>query len=146
MRYLRGTLNHELVYQGELKPLTGFCDSDWAGDHTTRRSTAGYIFNIGSGAISWASKRQGVVALSSCEAEYMSQTQAKKEAIWLKLLLNELLKNENEIKTTIIFGDNQGAIALTKNPQFHARTKHIGGPTPFRSGKDSRWMSRYPLY
>ncbi|KAI0997805.1 hypothetical protein K3495_g10381 [Podosphaera aphanis] len=56
----------------------------------------------------------------------MSQTQATKEAIWLKLLLNELLKDENEIKTTIIFGDNQGAIALIKNPQFHARTKHIG--------------------
>ena len=56
----------------------------------------------------------------------MGQTQATKEALWLKLLLDELLPDDTDIKTTIIFGDNQGAIALAKNPQFHARTKHIG--------------------
>ena len=79
------------------------------------------IFNLGSGAISWASKRQAVVALSSCEAEYMGQTQATKEALWLKLLLDKLLPDDTDIKTTFIFGDNQA-----NNPQFHARTKHIG--------------------
>ena len=82
------------------------------------------MFNIGSGAISWSSKRQTVVALSSCEAEYMGETQATKEAIWLRSLLKELLGKE-EPAATIIYGDNQGAIALAKNPQFHARTKHI---------------------
>ncbi|KAJ5202904.1 hypothetical protein N7449_004983 [Penicillium cf. viridicatum] len=56
-------------------------DADWAGCHQTRRSTAGYLFNIGSGAISWQSKRQNIVALSTCEAEFMDQTQATKEAI-----------------------------------------------------------------
>jgi hypothetical protein len=82
------------------------------------------LFNIGSGAISWQSKRQTVVALSTCEAEFMGQTQATKEAIWLRRLLDEL--NIDQGKTaTIICGDNQGAIALSANPQYHSRTKHM---------------------
>jgi hypothetical protein len=84
--------------------------------------------NLGTGAISWSSKRQRTVALSSCEAEYMGQTATAKEAAWLRGLLQELLKEYREVpelKTTVIFGDNQGAIAISKNPQFHTRTKHI---------------------
>ena len=124
-RYLRGTVHYELVYKGSLQALTGYTDSDWAGD-STRRSTSGYLFNVDSGAISWSSKRQAIVALSTCEAEYIGQTLAIKEAIWLKTLLNQLLRpRDSDPKTTIIFGDNQGAIALAKNAQFHARTKHI---------------------
>lgn len=66
------------------------------------------------------------MALSTCKAEYIDQTQATKEAIWLKNLLNQLLRPDNSNpKATVIFGDNQGAIALAKNAQFHARTKHI---------------------
>ncbi|EGU73768.1 hypothetical protein FOXB_15720 [Fusarium oxysporum f. sp. conglutinans Fo5176] len=127
-RYLKGSQNLELVYQGGLQPLLGYTDSDWAGDLETRRSTSGYVFNLGTGAISWSSKRQRTVALSSCEAEYMGQTAAAKEAVWLRGLLQELLKEYKEVpelKTTVIFGDNQGAIAMSKNPQFHTRTKHI---------------------
>ena len=128
MRYLKATIDLCLVYEGEIEPLTGFTDSDWAGDRETRRSTSGYVFNLGSGAISWSSKRQSSTALSSCEAEYIGQTQATKEAIWLRRLLTELqVANEEEHApaATIIYGDNQGAIALARNPQFHARTKHI---------------------
>jgi transposase InsO family protein len=128
MRYLKATIDLCLVYEGEIEPLTGFTDSDWAGDRETRRSTSGYVFNLGSGAISWSSKRQSSTALSSCEAEYIGQTQATKEAIWLRRLLKELQIAEEEGQApaaTIIYGDNQGAIALAKNPQFHARTKHI---------------------
>ena len=128
MRYLRGTCDFKLEFRGDLRPLTGYTDSDWAGDTETRRSTAGYIFNVGSGAISWAAKRQQSVALSTCEAEYMGQTQATKEAIWLRTLLKELLGGLNttdQIAATIIYGDNQGAIAMAKNPQYHSRTKHI---------------------
>ncbi|KAG7003598.1 Retrovirus-related Pol polyprotein from transposon TNT [Fusarium oxysporum f. sp. conglutinans] len=127
-RYLKGSQNLELVYQGELQPLLGYTDSDWAGDLETRRSTSGYVFNLGTGAISWSSKRQRTVALASCEAEYMGQTAAAKEAVWLRGLLQELLKEYKEVpelKTTVIFGDSQGAIAMSKNPQFHTRTKHI---------------------
>lgn len=126
-RYLKGTKHLQLTYRGNLQPLSGYTDSDWAGDHDTRRSTSGYLFNIGSGAISWSSKRQPTVALSTCEAEYTGQTQAGKEAIWLRGLLDQLYgeKGQSEPQAVIIYGDNQGAIALAKNPQYHARTKHI---------------------
>lgn len=126
LRYLRGTSHLKLVYRGDLQPLKGYTDSDWAGDQDTRRSTSGYVFNVGSGAVSWSSKRQPTVALSTCEAEYGGQTQAAKEAIWLKGFMDQLeLGNISSPQAVIIFGDNQGAIALAKNPQFHARTKHI---------------------
>lgn len=122
-RYLKGTIDFELAYKGDLQKLRGYSDADWAGDLDTRRSTSGYVFNVGSGAISWLSKRQATVALSSCEAEYQAETQATKEAIWLQGLLQHLTGEQPQ--ATIIYCDNQGAIALAKNPQFHARTKHI---------------------
>jgi hypothetical protein len=113
-----------LTYRGSLQDLIGYTDSDWAGDHATRKSTSGYVYNLGSGAISWSSKRQATVALSTCEAEYIGQTQAAKEAVWLKGLLNEI-RPEGGLQTVIIYGDNQGAIALAKNPLHHGRAKHI---------------------
>lgn len=123
-RYLRSTIHYELTFSGYLTPLHGYTDSDWAGDTDTRRSTSGYTFNLGSGAIIWSSKRQLTVALSTCEAELMGQTQACKEAVWLRRLLEQL--GERQAQATVIFGDNVGAIALAKNPQAHyARTKHI---------------------
>ena len=125
-RYLRKTVDYVLVFNGPLAALSGYSDSDWAGDHDTRKSTSGYVFNVGSAVISWSSKLQSTVALSSCEAEYIGQTNATKEAIWLRRLLNEIQPEAaNEAQATIIYCDNQGAIALAKNPQFHARTKHI---------------------
>jgi hypothetical protein len=124
LRYLKGTKSLSLAYKGQLQMLRGFTDADWAGCHQTRRSTAGYLFNIRSGAISWQSKRQNIVALSTCEAEFMGQTQATKEAIWLRRLLHELNMGQGKC-ATIICGDNQGAIALASNPQYHSRTKHM---------------------
>lgn len=78
-RYIRGTLSLQLTYRGKLSNLEGYTDADCAGDYDTRRSTSGYIFNVGNGAISWSSKRQPTVALSSCKAEYMGQTQPQKK-------------------------------------------------------------------
>ena len=71
-RYLKGILNYELIFRGSTSPLVGYTNIDWAGDKGTRRSTSGYTFNIGSGAISWSSKRQATVALLTCEAEYVA--------------------------------------------------------------------------
>jgi hypothetical protein len=79
--YFCRTLDLQLTFQGDLTDLSGYSDSDWGGDPGTFRSTAGFIFNISSSAISWSSKRQPTVALSTCEAEYQAQTQASKEAI-----------------------------------------------------------------
>lgn len=124
MRYLKGTSQIELTFRGILKPLVGNTDADWAGDLQTRRYTSGFLFNIGSRAISWSSKQQPMVSLSTYKAKYIAKTQATKEAIWLRSLLSQLLLNREEPSATIIFGDNKGA-ALAKNLQFHVRTKHI---------------------
>ena len=135
-RYFRHSLDFRLTFTGAFQSLKGYTDADWAGDHDTRRFTSGYVFNLGSAVISWFSKRQLTVALSTCEAEYMSQTQAAKEAIWLLRLLEELHPGvANEVPAldapvyclvaTIIYCDNQGAQALIRNPISHARSKHI---------------------
>ena len=124
-QYLNGTKHWQLVFRGDLRPLAGYTDADWAGDQDTRRSTSGYVFDVGSAAISWSSKRQPTVALSSCEAKYIGQTQATKEAVWLRGLLDQLNPSAKCSQAVIIYCDNQGAMALAKNPQFHARTKHI---------------------
>lgn len=120
-----------LTFEGPVQALTGYTDSDWAGNRDTRRSTSGFVFTLGSGPISWQSKRQPTVALSTCEAKYTGQTQAAKEAIWLRGLLTQLTGTDQFIRSVIIYGDNQGAIALAKNPQFHARSKHIDIQTHF---------------
>lgn len=124
--YLKGTIHLQLVYEGELVPLQGWTDSDWAGCEDSRRSTSGFVFNLGSGAVSWSSKRQSTVSLSTCEAEYKGQTIAAKEALWLRQLLRQLIPQDpSHIYATIIYADNQGAIALAKDQRFHARTKHM---------------------
>jgi transposase InsO family protein len=127
-RYLRGTAGYVLQLgggglTGDGIHLCGYCDADWAGDGDTRRSTTGYAFSIGTGAVSWNSKRQATVALSSTEAEYMAASAAAREAIWLRTLLEELKYPQQ--RATIVHCDNQGAIALTHNPVHHQRTKHI---------------------
>jgi hypothetical protein len=94
----------------------------------SRRSTQGYTYDIGSGTLSWASKLQATTSLSTCEAEYKALAFATKEAVWLARLLNEItnsLELERPPTATIIYGDNQGSIALAKNPVFHARTKYV---------------------
>ena len=125
IRYLKGTLNYGITY-GSDSTLTGYTDADWAADAETRRSLGAYVFLLYGGAVSWTSKRQQSIALSSCEAEYMAQTQASKEAIWLTRLLSELDVGFGlPTKPVVIKADNQGAIALTEDPRFHSRTKHI---------------------
>jgi transposase InsO family protein len=128
LRYLATTSNYCLTYSGnhnnnDEPKLLGYCDSDWANDYEDRRSTTGYVFMTAGGAISWKSKRQPTVALSSTEAEYMAASEATREAINWRMLLNEL--GFDITKPTIILSDNQGSIALTKNPEHHARSKHI---------------------
>ena len=84
-RYLKGTLDHVLQYGGSSSTLqvVGYCDVDYAGDIDTQCSTTGYTFLLAGGAISWNSKKQPIVALSTTEAQYMVATHATKEAVWL---------------------------------------------------------------
>jgi len=124
-RYLQGTKGHSLEYRANGKPLVGFCDADWAGDVDDRRSTTGYTFILAGGAVSWSSKKQQTVALSTTEAEYMSLTQATKEGIWIQRFLEEIGFGSAAPHPTTIYDDNQGCIALSRNSVYHARTKHI---------------------
>ncbi|KAF1332324.1 Integrase catalytic core protein, partial [Globisporangium splendens] len=125
LRYLQATPTHGIRFSGSGDgKLIGYSDADWAGDIETRRSTSGYVFVLNDGCISWRSKKQRTVALSSTEAEYMALSEATQEAVWLKAFMRELGEDAGDGALTV-FEDNQGAIALAKNPEFHKRTKHI---------------------
>jgi hypothetical protein len=117
-------MHHGLRYvgDGELM-LHGFVDSDWAGDAGGRKSTSGFCFSLGSGMISWFSRKQATVALSSIEAEYMAASSASCEAIWLHKLIAEL--TNQMLEPTVVYCDNQSCIRLSENPVFHDHSKHI---------------------
>jgi len=112
-----------LSFQPKNHDLVGYSDADWAGDIDSRRSTTGYLFTIGGVPVSWKSKRQATVALSTAEAEYMALSAATQEVVWLRKFLKNFEIEQSE--ATVIFEDNQGCIALAKNPVAHERTKHI---------------------
>nr|CAE04466.3 OSJNBa0029L02.7 [Oryza sativa Japonica Group] len=103
--------------------LIGFSDSDMAGDLDDRKSTTGVLYMLGKSLISWQSQKQKVVALSSCEAEYIAATTAACQGIWLTRLLAELIGEEPS--QTVMKVDNKSAINLCKNPVLHERSKHI---------------------
>ena len=125
LRYLQGTANLSLLFEADPESgvsVVGYADADWAGDHDTRRSQSGYTYAVGGGTISWASKKQKTVALSSCEAEYISASLAAQEAIWLRRLVSEL---GYEQPCVTIYEDNTSAIDVSRNPKFHSRMKHV---------------------
>ena len=124
IRYLKATMDLKLRFlKNDKKGIYGYCDADWATDADERKSCSGYIFKYGSAAISWCSKKQTIVALSSTEAEYISLSSITKEAVWLKQLADEL--NINNKRAIIINCDNQSAIKLAENCGYRPRTKHI---------------------
>jgi hypothetical protein len=124
LRYIAGSVDYGLDYvRGDGVSLVGYTDSDWAGCAIDRKSTSGCCFGLGSGLVSWYSRKQKSVALSSAEAEYMAASQASCEAIWLRKLLVGLFGQE--LPPTVIHCDNQSCIKLSENPVFHDRSKHI---------------------
>jgi hypothetical protein len=128
LRYVAGTVHWGLHYHPGGKKtmpprLLGYSDSDLAGDVNDRKSTSGLIFFLAGGPIAWQSAKQRVVALSSCEAEYIAAAGAACEGVWLALLLAEL--TGGAIVAPKLRVDNKSAIALMKNPVHHGRSKHI---------------------
>jgi hypothetical protein len=122
LNYLVATKDLKLRLGGDMV-LSGYSDSDWAEDRDDRRSTSAYTYRVGDGAISWKSRKQATVSLSSTEAEYKALSDSCKEGLWLQHLLTELrLRPDVAIPLHV---DNEGAEALAKNPEHHARTKHI---------------------
>jgi hypothetical protein len=125
IRYVAGTIDYGCCYKrgsAEAK-LLGFSDADMGGDVDTRKSTTGVLFFFGPCAITWQSQKQKVVALSSCEAEYIAGTTAACQGTWLAQLLAEL--RSEQPRTFTLKMDSQSAIALSKNPVHHERSKHI---------------------
>ena len=126
LRYLKGTLGYELCYRkcGENLKLIGYSDADWASSTNDRRSISGYCFSLTETGplISWRSKKQRTVALSSCEAEYIALAATVQEALYLIQLLDQIAYICRPVQ---IYEDNQGTIALSKDPVKRQRSKHI---------------------
>ena len=123
-RYLKATKHVGLCYEKTATGgLSGYSDADWAGDRDDRRSTSGHVFLMAKGAVSWCSKKQSVVALSTSEAEYVALSQATQELVWLRRLLAGI--GQPIEGPTTLYEDNQGTIAIARNPISHSRTKHI---------------------
>jgi hypothetical protein len=126
-RYLKGTKTLGILFHFATDPefpgLVAHCDSDWAGDGGTRKSTSGYVVKYNGAAVSWSSVLQSVVAQSSCEAEYIAASECAREISYLRELTSFV--NNPQPGPTKMYGDNQGALSLIENPTAHKRTKHI---------------------
>lgn len=127
-RYLKYRIEKRYVlrYDGDEDdyPVLGYSDSDWAGDRKTRRSTTGYVYKMAGAAVSWKTRKQQTVAMSTNESEYMALGDATKEALWLRSLLTEMsvIRRGYPIRINC---DNEGCIHLAENPLLSDRSKHI---------------------
>ncbi|KAG2852515.1 Retrovirus-related Pol polyprotein from transposon TNT 1-94 [Phytophthora cactorum] len=126
-RYLQGTKTHGICFKsGDNIDFRGYSDADWAGDLADRKSTSGYTFMLMGAPVSWGSKKQSSVSLSTSEAEYIALSLAIQEVKWIHRLLCEILAATNETGPELkIREDNQSCIKMTKNPVNHGRAKHI---------------------
>lgn len=125
LRYLKGTSHYGIKYQRNKENLTAYTDSDWAGDIDDRRSCTGNVVSLAGGPISWKSKKQSSVALSTMEAEYAALAEVSREIVYLKRLLVHMGFDKCVQESITIYCDNQSAIELSKNAVFHNRSKHI---------------------
>lgn len=123
MRYLKGTIDRKLIFGITRSEIIGYCDSDFAADIDDRKSTSGYVFVKNGAALSWQTKKQPVVALSTAEAEFNALAFASKEALWLQSLEYEILgKSDDALQ---MYCDNKGAVDLAINNNCSEKTKHI---------------------
>lgn len=123
-RYLQGTSHLRLEYtKSDSSDIVGFCDADWASDIDERRSITGYVFIRQGGALTWNTRKQQTIALSTTEAEYMAMSASVQEAMYLRNLQLEF--NLNDVKSTNIFCDNRSALNLSQASNYSPRTKHI---------------------
>ena len=121
--YLKGTKSHGLKFiKTNILELEGFVDADWGGDIIDRKSFTGFCFKLSGSIVSWESRKQSSVVLSSTEAEYVALSEASKEAIYLRNLLGEFT---GKVRCITLFNDNQSAQKVCNNPAFHKRAKHI---------------------
>ena len=123
-RYLKGPSNFRILYKlGTKQNLFGFFDSDYAGHLEDRKSILGFVFMMNSRAMSWSSKKQKIVTLSSIEVEFIATASSLCQAVWLRRFL-ETLQYQQQGATTI-YGDNVSVIQISKNSVLHGMSKHI---------------------
>ncbi|KAL0279418.1 UNVERIFIED_CONTAM: hypothetical protein PYX00_000982 [Menopon gallinae] len=125
LRYLKATPELGIKYSRNVKQLEAFTDSDWAGNVDDRRSCSGNVLMLAGGPISWMSKLQSSVSLSTMEAEYVAIREVTKEVVYVSRLINHMLFRHYVKEPISVYCDNQSAIELSKNPVFHKRSKHI---------------------
>ena len=128
LKYVRTTIDLGITF-GATSDTTAtmYSDADWASDKSDRKSISGNVCMLFGGPVSWSSKKQKSVAISSTESEYMSMAQAAKQAVWITQILKDMGYHEHIGNNEVfhIKGDNQGALALVENPHLHERSKHI---------------------
>lgn len=141
LQYLIRTKDLRLRLGGDLE-CSGYSDADWAEDRQDRRSTSAYTYRLGLGPISWKSRKQTTVSLSSTESEYKALSDSCKEGLWLRNLLSELhIRPRSSLPLHV---NNEGAEALAKNPEHHVRTKHIDTRHHFvRECVKNNWITVY---
>jgi hypothetical protein len=135
-RYIQGTLDYCIIYSKKSPSLYKFIayidpdetfftytDADLAGDKDTMKSTGGFVVMMAGGPVSWRSKRQTTVSLSTTEAEYVAGVDAGKEIVWMRNLLQELEYGLTGASTLLM--DNQSAIVVARNPEHHGRIRHL---------------------
>jgi Reverse transcriptase (RNA-dependent DNA polymerase) len=122
VRYIKGTSAMGVTFKGQGNTLVGYCDADYAGCVDTRKSTSGYVYLLNGGAVSWSSRMQPTVAVSTCEAEYMASAACVKEGLWFRKLMMDFSLSCPFVDLKC---DNQGALKLLKHPIASARSKHI---------------------
>jgi len=127
LRYLKFSQGLTISYRQDDQQLLGYSDADFASDTTDRKSTMGYVFMLSGAAITWASRKQQTISTSTTEAEYIGLCNAAKEAVWIRNFLEDIGRSIYAGKTHAIhiLGDNQSALRLVANPEFHSRSKHI---------------------
>ena len=124
LRYLKCTIDFGVFYKkGGNEELIAYTNSDYDRDLDNRKSTSGYVFMLSSGAMSWSSKKQLVVSLSTTEPEFLVATSCAYQAIWLRRILEGLSHAQHD--STTIYCDNNSTIKLSKNPVMHGHCKHI---------------------
>lgn len=107
----------------ETNELVAYSDADWAGDPQTRKSMSGAVTFFAGGIVSWISRRQDCVSLSSMEAEFIALGETCQEVLWMRRLLNDL--GEKQAGATVVHEDNQGCLAFAQSEKVNRRSKHV---------------------
>jgi hypothetical protein len=128
-RYISSTISQRIRYSPSInRDLILYTDTDWAGDKSDRKSTSGFVAMLYRGPVSWASRKQTSVATSSTESEYIALSTRAKQAVWIGQVIRDMGFPGyigSDLNNVSIKGDNQGSLALVKNPHLHERSKHI---------------------